>query len=90
MVVYSSVVTVLLHPHARERLLERGATEEEIIATVEHGESFSAKFDRTGFRRNFAYNREWRGRWFSTKQIEAIAVEENQQWLVITVLVKFF
>lgn len=28
---------------------ERGATEPEVIATIENGESFPAKFGRTGF-----------------------------------------
>ena len=82
-------MTVRLHPHAQARLAERGATEEEAIATVEGGESFPVKFGRTGFRRNFAYNDLWRGRRFATKQVEAIAVEE-EGWLVITVVVKFF
>ena len=41
-----------LHPRAQARILERGATEREVIATVEHGEQFSAKFGRKGFRRN--------------------------------------
>jgi hypothetical protein len=82
-------MTIRLHSHARERLAERGATEEEVIATVEAGESFPAKFGRTGFRRNFVYNDLWRGRRYATKQVEAIAVED-QDWLVITVIVKFF
>ena len=43
---------VRLHAHAIERLLERGATEEEVRATVTGGESSPAKFGRTGFRRN--------------------------------------
>jgi hypothetical protein len=34
---------------------ERGATEEEVRATVEQGESFPTKFGRTGFRRNFRF-----------------------------------
>jgi len=29
---------VVLHPHAKERLAERGATEAEVIATVTEGE----------------------------------------------------
>jgi hypothetical protein len=37
-------MTVGLHPHARARLAERGATEAEVIATVEQGEQFPAKF----------------------------------------------
>ena len=47
-------MNVRLHPHAAARLIERGATEEEVVNAVETGEKFSAKFGRTGFRRNFA------------------------------------
>ena len=80
---------VRLHPHARSRLQERGATEEDVRLTVETGERFAAKYGRSGFRRNFLFNREWMGKQYATKQIEAYAVEE-QGWLVITVVVKFF
>jgi hypothetical protein len=81
---------VELHPHARERASERGATESEVTATVADGERFPARFGRTAFRRNFTFGRVWRGRQYGTKQVEAIAVEENRRWLVITVLVKYF
>lgn len=81
---------VQLHPHASERLAERGASAEEVMATVEHGERFPAKFGRMGFRRNFAFDRLWRGRRYATKQVEAYAVEEGNVWLVITVVVKYF
>jgi hypothetical protein len=82
-------MNVRLHPHARERLAERGATEKEVIATVFEGETFPAKFGRTGFRRNFIFAGEWLGRRYATKQVEAYAVEEDG-WLVITVVVKYF
>jgi hypothetical protein len=83
-------MSVRFHPHARERLQERGATEAEVHAAVEEGEQFSAKFGRTGFRRNFAVTGTRRGRSYTTKQIEAYAVQEDGEWLVITVIVKFF
>ena len=51
---------VRLHQHAKERLIERGTTESEITATVEQGEIFPAKYERTGFRRNFRFNDLWR------------------------------
>jgi hypothetical protein len=81
---------VALHPHALERLAERGATQDEVVATVESGERFPAKFGRSGFRRNFSFERTWRGRFYSTKQVEAYAVEGGEEWLVITVIVKYF
>jgi hypothetical protein len=80
---------VRLHPHARERAALRGATEEEIIETVLTGEPFPAKFGRSGFRRNFAYNALWRGQQYATKQVEAIAVQEDG-WLVLTVITRYF
>lgn len=71
-------------------MAERGATEQEIISAVESRERFQAKFGRTGFRRNFTFGAEWLGRRYSTKQVEAYAVEEKGQWLVVTILVKYF
>ena len=45
---------IKFHPHALERMEERNATEDEVIATIEEGEEFPAKFGRAGFRRNFS------------------------------------
>jgi len=81
---------VTLHPHARERISERGATEAEVIATVLKGERFPVKFGRTGFRRNFTFDGEWHGRHYATKQVEAYAVKERADWLIITVIVRYF
>ena len=81
---------VELHPHAKDRLSERGATEVEVILTVRTGETFPAKFSRTGFRRNFNFDATWKGKIYSTKQVEAYCVKERKGWLVITVLTKFF
>lgn len=47
-------MAIRLHPHALSRLVERGTTEAEMIATVRNGERFTAKFGRVGFRKNFA------------------------------------
>lgn len=81
---------VLLHTHALQRLPERGASEEEVIETVLNGEEFPAKFNRTGFRLNHPLEGIWRGKSYNTKQIEAYAVRENDHWLVITIIVKYF
>ena len=55
-------MAIRFHPHAKERMEERGATREEIIKTVESGEEFTAKFSRIGFRRNFPYRSMWRSK----------------------------
>jgi hypothetical protein len=73
-----------------ERMLERGASEQEIGATISQGERFPAKFGRVGFRRNFPFEGLWRGRPCNTKPVEAYAVQEGGDWLVITVITRFF
>jgi hypothetical protein len=83
-------MAIRLHPHARERLAERGATETEVVATVSQGSSFAAKFGRTGFRRNFPFGEHWHGSYYANKRVVAYAVREGQDWLVITVVTKFF
>jgi hypothetical protein len=81
---------VSFHPHALQRMTERGATEDEVIATVQTGERFPAKYGRQSFRRDFVFQGVWRGRRFDSKQIDAFAAQEEDCWLVISVLVKYF
>jgi hypothetical protein len=71
-------------------LLERGASEDEVAATVRDGERFAAKFGRLGFRRNFRFDGLWQGRRYAMNQVEAFAIFEDGDWLVITVIVKYF
>jgi hypothetical protein len=44
---------------------------------------------RDHFCGNLRFNGEWRGRQYATKPVEAYAVDEDG-WLVITVIVRFF
>jgi len=69
---------------------ERDATEEEVEDTVKQGEQFHAKFNRIVFLRNFLFNREWRGKYYRTKQIETYAIKEGNDWLVIAVVTRYF
>jgi hypothetical protein len=81
---------IQFHSHALDRMAERGASKEEVITTMEQGEKFPAKFGRTGFRRNFSNHTEHRGKTYNNKQIEAYAVQEDSDWLVITVIIKYY
>ena len=81
---------IRFHPHALERLAERGATEGEVIETVHNGEQFQAKFGRTGFRRSFEFGSTWRGRRYNTKKVEVFAVREGEEWLVITAVTRYY
>ena len=81
---------IKIHVHAKERMEERGINENEIIETIENGESFPVKFGRNGFRRNFIFNGLWRGKSYNIKQVEVITVNENDDIIVITVIAKYF
>lgn len=83
-------MAVRFHPHALQRLSERGTTRHEVQLTVEQGEQFSAKFGRTGFRRNFRFDQQWEGKYYRTKQVEAYAVPDGSDWLIITVITRYF
>jgi hypothetical protein len=83
-------MNVRVHPHARDRLGERGVTEAQVVSTVESGTRSPARYGRTRFRRDFAFDAEWRGRRYRTKRVDAFAVEENEGWLVITVIARYF
>ena len=61
-----------------------------MAAAIEHGESFPARFGRTGFRRNFPFDSVWREKHYKMKQVEAYAVREGADWLVITVITRYF
>ena len=83
-------MAIRYHPHALERMKERGATEDEVETTVKQGEQFPTKFNRTGFRRNFPFNNMWRGKYFENKQIEVYALSEGDDWLVISLITRYF
>ena len=83
-------MAVRFHPHAQERMIQRGATEKNVVDTVVKGEQFEAKFGRSGFRRNFVFEKQWRNRYYKTKQVEVYVVREGNDWLVISVIVRYF
>ena len=83
-------MVVRFHPHALERLAERGTTEAEVVATVQTGEQFPAKFGRTGFRKAFRFESAWQGHFYPAKEVEAFAVREGEGWLVITVVTRYY
>jgi hypothetical protein len=83
-------MAIMIHPHARERMEERGATENDVRTTISKGEKFPARFGRTGFRHNFPFAGDRNGKLFRIKQVEVYGVDEERDFIVITVVVKYF
>ncbi|MEA2103854.1 MAG: DUF4258 domain-containing protein [Candidatus Cloacimonadota bacterium] len=83
-------MNISFHKHALNRMKERGVLKKEVISAIKTGEKFSAKYNRTVFRQNFVFGKKWLGKLYNTKQIEVYAVNENNNWFVITVIAKYF
>ncbi len=76
--------------HALQQMIERGATDDEVLEAIRSGEQVSAKRGRLGYRKNFQYERLWGGRYYPIKQVLAIVVEESQTLVVVTVYTFYF
>lgn len=73
--------------HARERAIQRGTTEEEIVKVITDGKEVQAKQDRKAKEKVFTYGKEWLGEYYPHKKVVAIYKEENGDIIVITVKV---
>jgi hypothetical protein len=84
------VKAVRLSRHTQEQCRERGATEQEVHAAVEHGTREPAKHGRELCRFNFAFNRAWQGTHYAIKQVAPVVKEEQDEIVVITVYTFYF
>lgn len=81
---------VVILPHARERMEERGAEESEVVAAVTMGESTPGNMGRMRFIKNFSFDGTWKDRHYTTKQVHALTARHGDEWRVVTVIVKYF
>ena len=81
---------IRLSGHARENIIYRGATENEVIETIHNAPWESAEQGRLECRKNFTYGNEWNGKFYTTKQVRPIFIEELNEIVVITVYVYYF
>jgi len=81
---------IRLSPHAQEQLAFRGTTEEEIIETIQTSSWKSAELNRQECQKDFVYKQNWNNKYYKTKQVRPIFVEEQKEIIVITVYVYYF
>ena len=81
---------IVLGEHVRQRMAQRGATEAEVRAAIEQGESEPARKNRMMYRKNFPFDGEWRGRSYRVKQVTPVVVEDAGKIVVVTVYVFYF
>lgn len=84
------VKPIVFSSHAREKMLDRGASEGEVKTAINSGSSEPARKGRVMFRKNFGYDRLWRGKHYALKQVAPIVAEESDRLVVVTVFVYYF
>jgi hypothetical protein len=81
---------VVLTSHARQRMKDRGASEESVIEAIRTGEPEPARSGRVMFRLNIEFKRQWDGVYYQIQQVAPVVVEENERIVVITVYTFYF
>jgi len=85
-----NVKPILFSRHARDKMVDRGTAESEVIAAIRSGRAEPARGGRFLFRKNFAFNAQWRGRTYSVKQVAPVVAEEPDRLVVVTAYVFYF
>ena len=81
---------IIFSQHALDQLADRGTTQEEVKQAIQEGEKQMAKKGRLSFKKNFSFDKNWKGRYYSSRQVMPIVAEEENQYIVLTVYVFFY
>ena len=81
---------IRLSEHAKQQLQFRGATEQEVVQAIRTETWGPAEVGRFECRKNFTFNTEWNGKYYSTRQVRPIFVDEPDEIAVVTVYVYYF
>lgn len=76
--------------HAKEQLTFRGTTEPEIIESISTCPWEPAELGRLQCKKDFAYENIWNKKYYKTKQVKPIFVEEETEIVVITIYTYYF
>ena len=78
---------IQIEPHTLLRAEERGASENEIIETLNNGLEIQAKGGRLGKEKVFDFRKERNGKFYNEKKLEVYYIVEGEKIITITVYV---
>ena len=81
---------IRLSQHARQQLPYRGTTEDEVVEAIRTAPWKPAELRRLECRKEFPYNQTWNQKFYQTKHVRPIFVEEAREIVVVTVYVYYF
>ncbi|MBA4392185.1 MAG: hypothetical protein C0407_01400 [Desulfobacca sp.] len=85
-----STKPIVFTNHARQRLKERGTTEECVREAIRIGEAESARRGFVLYRLNQEFKKNWDGRYYGVQQVAPVVKEEEDRVVVITVYAFYF
>jgi hypothetical protein len=71
-------------------LLRRGVSEDEVIDAIRSVPWQAGALGRQECRKDFNFGRLWNGRFYATKQVRPIFVDEPEEIVVVTVYSYYF
>jgi hypothetical protein len=86
----STAKPVRFSEHARQQLRFRGATEQEVIDSIQTAKWEPAELGRLECRKSFTFEAKWNKKYYAVRQVRPIFVEKPDNILVVTVYVYYF
>lgn len=86
----SSFKPIRLSGHAGQQAAHRGASASDVEDAIRSQGWRPADGGRLECRKDFAFNAEWNGRLYATRQVRPVFVEEADEIVVVTVYVYYF
>jgi hypothetical protein len=86
----ASMKTIRLSAHATEQLNFRGATKEEVVEAVASSEWQPAELGRLECKKEYMFEGIWNKKYYRTKQVKLVFVEEENEIVVITVYTYYY
>jgi len=81
---------IRLSGHASGQLARRGVSEDEVIEVIRTSSRQPAELGWLECHKDFPYGREWNGKFYKTKRVRPIFVEEADEIVVVTVYSYYF
>ena len=81
---------IRLSEHAKQQVKFRGATEQQVIEVIRTETWEPVELGRLECRKDFSFESEWNKKYYDTKQVRPIFVEEHDEVIVVTVYVYYF
>lgn len=81
---------VIFTRHARRKMADRGASEEDVIKALRVGRCEPAHRGLRQYRVNLEFRRTWANKYYGMKQVVPVVAEEEGRYVVVTVYVFYF